>query len=93
MIVLYSVSCEGCSGNQALRKIKGECSSHGVEFQERRTILWKVYEKEAKAISEALGVKMPFFYNTETEKALEGNSFTPLEDIRKFIEGEETSKN
>lgn len=89
MIVFYSKTCESCRGNHALMKMKGLCSSEGIEFQERRTILWKVYAKEANEISEALGVKMPFFYNTKTEQALEGNSFTPLEDIKKLIGGED----
>lgn len=87
MIIFYSKTCEGCSGNQALSKMQGECKSRGVDFQERRTILWKVFEEEADKISETLGVKLPFFYNTETEKAMEGNSFTPLEEIIKFIKG------
>ena len=89
MIVFYSKTCESCTGNRALMKMKGECNSLGVEFQERRTILWQVYEKEAEKISKALNVKLPFFYNTETEEALEGNSLTPLEDIKNFIKRKE----
>lgn len=92
MIIFYSKTCEGCTGNQALRRMEGECKSRGIDFMERRTILWKVFEKEAEDISNELGVKLPFFYNTETEEALEGNSFTPLETIINFIKGKDNGK-
>lgn len=87
MIVFYSKSCEGCKGNQALSKVEALCKKNDVEFEERRTILWKVYEKEANDISEALGVKLPFFYNTDTEQAIEGNTFTEIEKLEKLVKG------
>lgn len=87
MIVFYSKGCEGCRGNQAISKIQALCNKEGIEFQERRTILWKVYEKEANDIGEALNVKLPFFYNTETKTALEGNTFTPRDKLKQLVKG------
>lgn len=87
MIVFYAKTCEGCSGNTALNKMKQACAERSEDFEERLTVLWKRYEEEANAISEALGVKLPFFYNTKTEQALEGNSLTLLDDIEKFVKG------
>lgn len=87
MIVFYSKSCEGCRGNQALAKMKSYCKKQGVDFQERRTVLWEMYEKEANEIMELNpGLKLPFFYDTETERTLEGDSFTPLETLQELVD-------
>lgn len=87
MIVFYSKSCEGCSGNQALQKMESYCKKQGVEFQERRTILWERYEQEANEIMELNeGLELPFFYNTETGETLKGYSLTPLDTLQKLIE-------
>lgn len=86
MIILYSKDCQGCAGNHALTKVKQVCRQNGIEFQERRTIFWTVWEKEAQGIIELnKGLKLPFFYNTETGNVLEGNSLTPLETIEKWV--------
>lgn len=88
MIIFYSRTCEGCTGNQALTKMKIHCEKAGVDFQERRTIFFYVFENEANEIIKKTGVKLPFFYGTESEKVLEGNTFTPIEEIDKLIEAE-----
>lgn len=86
MVIWYSKSCEGCVGNHALDKMKQVCKKHGVDFQERRTILWERYEEEANKIMELNpGLDLPFFYRDDTGDVLEGNSLTPLEQIEKFI--------
>lgn len=86
MIVFYSKSCEGCSGNHALDKMKQVCEKQGVDFQEHRTILWERYEEEANEIMELNpGLKLPFFYNSDNGDTMEGNSLTPLEQIENFI--------
>ena len=86
MIIFYAKSCESCSGNRALEKMKSYCKERGVDFQEHRTILWERYEQEANEIMKLNpGLKLPFFYNSETGKTLEGNSFTPLEEIQKLV--------
>lgn len=90
MIVFYSNSCESCSGNMALVKMKAHCEQQGVEFQERRTILWERYEEEANGIIELNeGLKLPFFYSTKTGETLSGLSTTPLDTIDKLIEKEQ----
>ena len=91
MIVFYSSSCEGCSGNRALANMKARCKKAGVDFQERRTIFFYVFENEANEIMEKTGVKLPFFYGTESGRVLKGNSFTPLEEIDRLIEAEKES--
>ena len=86
-VYFYSKSCEGCSGNRALAKMKQVCEEGGVKFQERRTILWDRFEQEADEIMELNpGLQLPFFYNSETGQVLHGNSFTPLEEIERLIE-------
>ena len=86
MIILYSKDCEGCSGNHALAKVKQVCSQQGIEFQERRTIFWKVWEEEAESIIKLNeGLKLPFFYNSDIGDVLVGNSLTPLDTIEKWI--------
>lgn len=83
MIVFYSKDCEGCTGNHALSKMESHCNSHDIEFEERRTILWKRFEEEAQEIMELnKGLTLPFFYNTETGGVLKGNSFTSLEEVQ-----------
>ena len=85
-IYLYAVSCEGCSGNRALSKIQQVCKQQGVDFQERRTIYWDVWEKEANQIM-ALneGLKLPFLYDTESGKAQHITSLETLDSIETFI--------
>lgn len=85
MIVFYSKSCEGCAGNQALSKMKAYCEKRGVEFQERRTVLWELYEKEANELMETYNIKMPFFYSTNSGEVLVGNTLTPLEEIQELV--------
>lgn len=89
MIVFYSKSCEGCSGNHALSSMKSFCEKKKVDFEERRTVLWEKYEEEADSIMELNEeLKLPFFYNTVTGEVLEGNSFTPLDSIEKMVKNE-----
>lgn len=88
MIVFYTASCEGCSGNRALANMKVRCEKAGLKFQERRTIFFYVFENEANGIMKKAGVKLPFFYGTESGNVLVGNSFTPLDDIDKLIDAE-----
>ncbi len=88
MIIFYTRGCEGCSGNQALSKMRVHCKNAGVNFVERRTIFFYVFENEANEIMKKTGVKLPFFYGTESGKVLEGNTFTPIEQIDKLIEAE-----
>ena len=91
MIILYEQNCTGCSGNHALAKVKQVCKQKNIEFQERRTIFWKVWGNEAKEIIKLNeGLKLPFFYNSETGDVLEGNSLTPLGTIEKWIENNST---
>lgn len=86
MIVFYSKSCESCSGNHALMKMKTHCKKQGVDFQERRTILWERYEQEADEIMELNeGLKLPFFYSTNSGEVLKGYSMTPLDTLEKLI--------
>lgn len=93
MIVFYSKSCEGCTGNQALGKMRSRCEAKDVDFQVRRTIMWVRFEEEANEIMEATGVELPFFYSTEAETAMEGNTFTTLDEIDKLIKLEQEAKN
>lgn len=87
MIIFYSVSCEGCSGNHALAKIKQLCKKNDLDFGERRTIYWDRWEKEAEAIMKNNeGLKLPFFYHEESGLTLEANSLTPLDAIEKWID-------
>lgn len=92
MIIFYSKGCEGCAGNRALANMKARCNKAGVKFMERRTIFFYVFENEANEIMEKSGVKLPFFYGTESGKVLEGNSFTPLEDIDRLIKAEQEAE-
>ena len=87
MIIFYSKDCESCSGNHALTKIKSLCNKKGLDFQERRVIFWDRWEKEANDIIELnKGLKLPFFYNSETEATLYGFSLTPLDTLEKWLE-------
>lgn len=90
-IIFYSKTCEGCAGNHALTNMQARCKSKGVDFEERRTILWKVYKEEADSIMEITGISLPFFYGTESQKVLSGNSFTPLDEIDKLIKEEQNA--
>lgn len=91
MIIFYSKSCEGCAGNQALTRMKQHCKKANIEFAERRTIFFYVFEEEANEIMRKSGVKLPFFYGTESGAVLEGNTFTPVEDIDRLIKAEKES--
>lgn len=87
MIVFYSQSCESCTGNHALTKMESYCRKQGVDFEQRRTILWDMYEKEASKILELNpGLKLPFFYSTNTGGVLEGFSLTPLDELQELID-------
>ena len=86
-VYLYSKECQGCKGNHALNKVKQVCREKGIDFQERRTIFWDRWEKEADAIMEANeGLNLPFFYETETQNVFVGNSLTPLATIAKWVD-------
>lgn len=87
MIIWYSRECSSCVGNRALDKMKQVCEKQGVDFQEHRTILWERYEEEANKIMELNeGLKLPFFYNSETGQVLEGNSLTPLDTLKQLVD-------
>lgn len=95
MIVFYTKTCDGCSGNHALVNMKSYCKQKGVNFEERRTILWHVYEEEANAIMDSnldgdgnRKVNLPFFYGTNSGQILSGNSFTPTDSIIDLIKVE-----
>ena len=86
MVILYSKECQGCKGNHALNKVKQVCREKGIDFQERRTIFWKKWEEEANDIMEVNdGLKLPFFYETETGDVLTGNSLIPLDTIENWV--------
>lgn len=85
-IYFFSKTCEGCTGNHALDKMKQVCKEQGVDFQEHRTILWERYEEEANKIMELNpGLELPFFYDEETGNTLSGNSLTPLDTIQTWL--------
>lgn len=87
-IYFYSKNCEDCTGNHALASMKGWCKRRELDFQERRTILWTRWEEEANEIMEMNpGLKLPFFYNTDTGATLAGYSMTPLTELDKLIKG------
>lgn len=87
MIIFYSKTCESCTGNHALAKMKEHCKKQGVDFQEHRTILWERYEQEAEEIMKLnKGLELPFFYSTNTGLTLKGYSLTPLDTLQKLIE-------
>lgn len=93
MIVFYSKSCESCAGNHALAKMKNHCKRQGVKFEEHRTVLWVRYEDEAKQIMELNeGLKLPFFYSTNSGEVLPGYSLTPLETLQKLIDTDKISE-
>ena len=86
MIVFYSQNCEDCTGNHALAKMRNICEQQGIQFQERRTVLWIRFEEEANEIMKINpGLKLPFFYNTETGQTLHGTSFTPIDELQKIL--------
>lgn len=86
MIILFQRTCEGCAGNRAIAKMKQVCATYGKELDVRTTLLWEGWAKDAEKLEEKLGVKQPFFYNTETGKALESSTFTLLEQIEQFVQ-------
>lgn len=88
-IIFYSKTCEDCSGNHALASMKSYCKKRGVVFEEHRTILWSRYEEEANKIM-ALneGLKLPFFYGTESGQVLSGFSMTPIDELSKLVKSE-----
>ena len=87
-VYFYSKSCDGCSGNQALKKIEQLCKKNGLDFSERRTILYYKWEEEADKIMENNpGLKLPFFFNEDTQEAMSGYSGTPLMELKKFMKG------
>lgn len=89
MIVFYSKSCESCEGNHALNKMKSYCEKKGVDFEQRRTILWQRYEEEADEIMQLNeGLTLPFFYSTESGEVLSGYSLTPLDSLEKLVKAD-----
>lgn len=97
MIIFYTKTCDGCTGNAALRNMKAYCNQKGVEFEERRTILWHIYEEEADSIMDAnvdedgkRKIELPFFYGTTSGEMLSGNSFTPTDEILELIKAEQS---
>ena len=93
-IYFYSKSCEGCAGNHALDKMAQVCKNQGIDFQERRTILWERYEQEANEIMKLNpGLKLPFFYSTNSGHTLEGFSLTPLDTLQGLIEKDKNEEN
>jgi len=85
-IYLYSISCEGCSGNHALSKIQQACKQQDVDFQERRTIFWDRWEKEADEIMKLNpGLELPFYYFEETGDTLPGSSLLLLDTIERWV--------
>lgn len=96
MVIFYSKTCDGCSGNHALMNMKSECKKRGVEFEERRTLLWHVFEEEADAIMDAnlddnneRKFNLPFFYGEKSGQVVNGNSFTPVDKIIELVKGEQ----
>jgi len=76
-----------------LAKMKNHCKRQGVKFEEHRTVLWVRYEDEAKQIMELNeGLKLPFFYSTNSGEVLSGYSLTPLETLQKLIEIDKSSE-
>lgn len=95
MIVFYTKTCDGCYGNHALRNMKSYCAQKGVDFEERRTVLWHVYEEEANSIMDTnldenkkRKIELPFFYGTISGEMLSGDSFTPTDSILELIKKE-----
>lgn len=88
MIILYANSCEGCSGNNSVNRIKTYCRNQGVEFEQRLTPLWRRYKQEADAIEKATGEKLPVFYGTECKKAVKASSLAPTEKLQKLVDAE-----
>lgn len=85
-IIYYTRECDSCAGNHSLNKIKQVCKKEGIEFQERRTIFWDRWAEEADSIIKVNeGLKLPFYYETETGSTFKGNSLTPLEMIENWI--------
>lgn len=73
--------------------MKSYCRKHKVDFEERRTVLWHVYEEEADKIiklnsSEKDKLELPFYYGTTSGEVLSGNSFTSTDEILKLIKKE-----
>ena len=88
-IIYYDRGCGSCAGNQSIQKIKKFCEKEGVEFQEHRTILWKVYENEANEIIELNeGLELPFFYGESTGLVLESSTFSLTDDLKKLVKEE-----
>lgn len=76
--------------------MKSYCTKHKVDFEERRTILWHVYEEEANEIIEANSseghkLELPFFYGTTSGEVISGNSFTSTDEIINLIKKEKRS--
>ena len=85
-VIHYTKDCQGCFGNLSEKKVQQVCKKYGVTFEEHRTIFWDVWEKEAEEIMKLnAGLKLPFFYETETGAVLQTNSLTPLETIEKWL--------
>lgn len=85
-VLLYSVDCPNCQANHTLGKIKQICKQKNIDFDERRTIYWDIWEKEANQIMELNeGLKLPFLYDTASGKAQHITSLETLDSIENFI--------
>lgn len=85
MIILYTNTCETCSGNRAASEVKRLCGINGVKFEQRLTPLWKRFKEEADAISKASGLEEPFMYGTESKTAIRATTFTNGAEIEKLV--------
>lgn len=86
MVILYTNTCETCSGNRAASEVKRLCGIKGVGFEQRLTPLWRRFKEEADAISKASGLKEPFMYGTESKTAISATTFTNGEQIEKLVD-------
>lgn len=51
-----------------------------------------MYEKEANKILELNpGLKLPFFYSTNTGETIEGFSLTPLDTLQRLIDADKNA--
>lgn len=77
MIILYTTSCETCNKAHNVKLIERECLNRGIQFQQRITLFFEMWQKEAERLEQTFHAKQPFVYNTETKKVLQIN----LEDV------------
>lgn len=92
MIVYYSEECGSCKNSQTYAFVKSYSQQVGVQFQDRRTVLWKKFEDEAEEISKVFGVKLPFFYATNSNIAKSESDLPFAENIKQFINEEKENE-